>query len=191
MVTLSGIVTPAQPSPGIQTGTSVSLSYSSDGGINWSIFLVCPTDGTGAYSAVWFPPYAGTYQLKSSWSGNSNYASAVSPTATLAVTGSRPPQISLLVSGPGTAARGASVTFEVLATNPGSVGVSPVIYIEISGPGGYYFDTLQVTLVAGSTGTFQFAWQVPSGFLPGDYKISEGLIPPMPVSIARMQIAVT
>jgi len=190
--TVSGVITPTQPSPGIQAGTSVLLAYSSDGGNNWSVFVITQTDGSGTYSVVWFPPYSGTYQLKASWAGNENYAGATSTAATLTVTGSRPPQISLLVSGPRTATKGTSVTFDVLVANPDGSGVTTTLYIEVSGPAGYYyFDTLQVTLAAGATGRFQLTWQVPSGLQTGDYRVVVGLIPPTPASVGQTLITIT
>jgi len=191
-VTISGAITPTQPSPGIQAGTSVLLANSSDGGNSWSVFVITQTDGSGTYSIVWFPPYSGTYQLKASWAGNENYAGASSTAATLTVTGSRPPQISLLVSGPGTATKGTSVTFDVLVANPDGSGVTTTLYIEVSGPGGYYyFDTLQVTLAAAATGRFQLTWQVPSGLQTGDYRVVVGLIPPTPASVGQTLITIT
>jgi hypothetical protein len=187
-VTLSGTVTLTQPSPGIPTGTTVTLSYSLDGA-TWNTFITSKTSSGGAYSIVWYPPYGRTYQIKASWSGDSNYEGSTSSAVSLTVTGDFP-RISLLVSGPSSTVVGSSVTFDVIVNNPGSL-LSTALYVEATGPGGYwYFDTQQITVVASGRGRFQFIWQVPSTASLGQYQVFVGLIPPKPTAIAQTQIIV-
>ena len=188
-VTLSGTITPTQPSPGIPVGTTVTLSYSLDGS-TWNVFIMPQIVGGGAYSAIWYPPYPGTYQIKAAWSGNQDYEGSTSPTVSLTVTGTLPPRIALLVSGPLSTTAGSTVTFDVLITNPGSSMFS-TLYFEVVGPGGYrYFDTQQIAVAADGKGRFQFVWQVPSTANTGQYQVFVGLIPPKPTAIAQTQIIV-
>jgi hypothetical protein len=188
-VTLSGTITPTQPSPGIPTGTTVTLSYSLDGA-TWNTFITTKTSSGGAYSIVWYPPYPNAYQIKASWSGDSSYEGSTSSVASLTVTGTFPPRITLLVSGPSSSVIGSSVTFDVMVNNPGSL-LSTTLYVEVTGPGGYwYFDTQQITVAASGRGIFQFIWQVPSTASTGQYQIFVGLIPPKPTAIAQTQIIV-
>ena len=152
-------------------------------------YITAQTESGGAYSVVWHPPYPNTYRLRASWSGNANYAEATSAPVSLTVTGTPPPQVTLLVSGPASVRRDGMATFEVLVTNPGS-SLTTTICIEVIGPGGYeYFEALQVSIAAGSTGRFQFTWQAPS--TSGTYQVSVGLIPPKPASVSQTQITVT
>jgi len=189
-VTVSGTITPAQPSPEIPVGTTVVLSYSLDGS-TWNIFIMTQTASGGAYSVVWYPPYPKTYQIKATWSGNANYEGSTSSSVSLTVTGTLPSRITLLVSGPTSALRGSVATFEVLVTNPGPP-MSTTLYFEVIGPGGYwYFDAQQVSVEAGGTGRFQFAWHVASTASAGQYQVFVGLIPPKTASISQTQITVT
>jgi hypothetical protein len=183
LVILSGAITPTQPA-----GMTVFLSYSLDGS-TWNTFIVTRTDGSGAYSIAWCPPYPNTYQIRASWSGNAAYAGSTSSASSLSVTGTLPPKVTLLVTGPPSAIRGSTASFDVLVTNPGDF-LMTTLYIEVIGPGGYeYFDTLQVSVAAGSTGRFQFTWQAASA--SGSYQALVGLIPPKPTSISQAQITVT
>ena len=189
-VTISGTITPTQPSPGILAGTTVVLSCSLDGS-TWNVFAMTPTGGGGAYSIVWYPPYKKTYQIKASWGGNSDYGGSTSPAFSLTVTGTAPRRITLLVSGPASKARGSSVTFDVLVTNASS-SMSTTLYLEVVGPGDYrYFDTMQISVDAAGTGRFQFLWQVPSTLSAGQYQVFVGLIPAKPTAIVQTQITVT
>ena len=188
-VTLSGTIVPTQPSPGIPVGTTVVLSYSLDGS-TWNVFIMPQTVGGGAYSAIWYPPYPGTYQIKAAWNGNQDYEGSTSPTVSLTVTGTLLPRIALLVSGPTSTTVGNTVTFDVLVTNPGS-SMSSTLYFEVVGPGGYrYFDTQQISVAADGKGKFQFVWPVPSTASTGQYQVFVGLIPPKPTAIAQTQIIV-
>jgi hypothetical protein len=181
-------MTPAQPSPGIPAGTVVVLSYSLDSGATWNTFMTTQTDGSGGYSTTWYPPYPNTCQLKATWSGNANYVGATSPSVSLTVTGTPSPFVILLASGPPSVTRGGEVVFEVLVTNPGS-SLSGTLYIEVVGPGGYdYFETVQVSVAAGSAGSFQFRWQAPS--VTGTYQVTVGFVPPRLSTIGQTQIAV-
>jgi hypothetical protein len=189
-VTISGTLTPTQPSPGIPTGTTVTLSYSLDAA-TWNTFIVTKTGGGGTYSIVWYPPYGKNqiYQIKASWSGDSNYEGSTSSIVSLTVTGDFP-RISLLVSGPSSTVAGASVTFDVIVTNPGSA-ISTTLYFEVTGPGVYsYFDTQRITVAAGGRGRFQFVWQVSSTASSGQYQILVGLIPPKPTAIAQTLVTI-
>lgn len=184
-VALSGSIS---PNPGV---VAVSISLSRDSGGTWSLLMSVMTDSAGAYSTDWTPPYPGNYLLEASWGGNSNYVGSVSSIATLTVTGSRPPQISLLVTGSASAGRGSLVTFDVLVTNPGS-STTTTVYLEITGPGGYYYwDTVQVSVASGSTARPQFTWQISSSVQGGSYQAIVGLIPPTPTAISQTQIIVT
>jgi hypothetical protein len=187
-VTLSGTITPTQPSPGIPAGTTVLLSYSLDG-TAWNTFIMTQTTGGGAYSVIWYPPYPGSYQIKAAWNGNSDYQGSTSSTATLTVTGTLPPRITLLISGPTSVVSGGSATFDVLADNAGPA-TPTTLYFEVTGPGGYrYFDIQQVTLGTGR-GRFQLVWQVPSTISAGQYQVSVSLVPPRSTAIAQTQITV-
>jgi hypothetical protein len=147
------------------------------------------TDGSGGYSLAWYPPYPNSYQVRASWNGNANYAGATSSAGALSVTGTTPPQVMLLVTGPPSVARGGAATFDLLVTNPGS-SLTTTLYIEVTGPGGYeYFDVLQVSVADGSTGRYQFSWEAPS--TSGTYQVLVGLIPPKPASISQTQMTVT
>lgn len=188
--TLSGTITPAQPLPGIPTGTTVTLSYSPDGAL-WNTFIITKTSSGGAYSIVWYPPYPGTHQIKATWNGNSDYEGSESSTAALTVTGTLPPRITLLISGPTSAARGDSATFDVIVTNPGSA-INTTLYFEVTGADDYkHYDFQQVSVSAGGTGRFQFTWQIPSTVTTGPYQVLVSLIPPKPTAIARTEIAIT
>jgi kumamolisin len=190
-VTISGTITPTHTPPGISAGNNLMLSYSFDSGATWNIFITTQTDNVGSYSVVWYPPYLGTYQLESSWGGNANYQGATSSTRTLTVTGTAQAPISMLVMGANSAGRGSSTSFNVLVTNPGST-MRTTLYLEIAGPGGYwYFDTQQISVTGGSTGEFQFDWQVPSTISTGSYGVNVGLIPPTSSSISQTQITIT
>jgi len=188
-VTLSGTITPAQPSPEIPVGITVVLSYSLDGS-TWNVFIMTQTASGGAYSVVWYPPYPKTYQIRATWSGNANYEGSTSSSVSLTVTGTLPSRITLLVSGPTSTPRGSVATFEVLVTNPGPP-MSTTLYFEVIGTGGYwYFDAQQISVDAGGTGRFQFAWHVPSTASAGQYQVLVGLIPPKTTSMSQTQITV-
>jgi len=188
--TLSGTLTPTQPTPGIPSGTVVTLSYSLNGS-TWTSFITTKTGSGGTYSVAWYPPYPGSYQIKATWSGDQNYGGATSSIASLTVTGALPPRITLLITGPTSTARGASVAFDVLVTNPGS-SLSTTLHFEVTGPGGYrYIDSQRITVGAGEKGRFQFIWQVPSAISAGQYEILVSLIPPKPTAIAQIRITVT
>ena len=49
---------------------SLQISYSGDSGTSWNDITITSTDFNGGYSAMWFPPAIGTYQIKVSWDGN-------------------------------------------------------------------------------------------------------------------------
>ena len=183
LVILSGAITPTQPA-----GMTVSLSYSLDGS-TWNTFIMTRTDGSGAYSVPWCPPYPNAYQIRASWSGNANYAGSTSSASSLSVTGTPPPKVTLLVTGPPSVIRGSTASFDVLVTNSGE-SLTTTLYTEVTGSGGYeYFDSLQVSVAAGSMGRFQFTWQAPSA--SGSYQVVVGLIPPRPACISQTQITIT
>jgi hypothetical protein len=191
-VTISGTITSTHTSPRILAGNIVMLSYSLDGGTTWSIFITTPTDNAGSYSVVWYAAYPGNYQLMSSWGGNANYQGATSSLAPLTATGTAPLPVSMLVTGPNSAGRGSSTSFNVLVTNPGSTTMQTTLYLEITGPGGYwYFDTQQITVTVGSTGRFQFDWQVPGTISAGTYVVNVGLAPGKPTAMAQTQLTLT
>jgi len=187
-VTISGAITPTQPSPGIPTGTMVTLTYSLDG-VAWNMFITTKTSSGGAYSVPWYPPHPSAYQIKASWSGDSNYEGSTSSTVSLTVTGTFK-RVTLLVSGPASTTRGSSATFDVLLNNTDSP-LTTTLYFEVTGPGGYwYFDAQNITVTTSGRGRFQFIWQVPSTASTGQYQVFVGLIPPKPTAIAQTQIFV-
>ncbi|UCE44103.1 MAG: hypothetical protein JSV57_01000 [Candidatus Bathyarchaeota archaeon] len=53
---------------------------------SWRLLKVFVTDENGMYSSAWEPSSAGVYQIRASWSGDSEYASAESNVCTLVVT---------------------------------------------------------------------------------------------------------
>ena len=188
-VTLSGTITPAQPSPGIPSGTTVVLSYGLEGGSR-SIFNMTQTASGGAYSVAWYPPYPGSYLIRASWDGNPNYEGATSSMLSLNVTGVVPPRVTLVLSGPSSASRGDAAAFEILVDNGGSA-LSATLYLEIVGPGGYrYRDFQQIVVGEGRKGRYQFNWQIPSGVSVGQYDVSVGLIPPKPTAATQTVIAI-
>jgi len=189
-VTLSGTLTPTQPTPGIPIGAVVALSYSLNGS-TWISFITAQTGSGGAYSVVWYPPYPGSYQIKAMWSGDQNYEGVTSAVSSLTVTGAFPPRVSLLITGPTSSAKGGSAVFDVLVTNPGS-SLSTTLHFEVTGPGGYRHSELQqIAVGAGEKGRFQFVWLIPSAVSAGQYQILVSLIPPKPAAIAQTQIAIT
>jgi hypothetical protein len=98
----------------------------------------------------------------------------------------------MLVTGPNSAGRASSTSFNVLVTNPGSTTMQTTLYLEITGPGGYYyFDTQQISATGSSTGEFQFDWQIPSTLSAGTYIVNVGLIPGKPTAIAQTQLTLT
>lgn len=189
-VRISGIISLSQPSPGIPVGTFVTISSSTDGGTTWNYLMSTQTNSTSGYSIIWYPPSAGSYQLKASWNGDMNYEGATSSTVGLTVTGTGPPRILLIVSGPSSAARGSTATFDVVIDNPGTP-MTTTLYIEVTGPSGYrYFDTVQISVNGNGFSRFQIAWQVPAAAPTGTYAVTIGLIPPGSASINQTQIAV-
>ena len=188
-VTLSGTLTATQPSPGIPAGATIVLSYSLGGG--YTPFMTTTTASGGGYSVSWIPPYPGSYSLKASWGGDTNYVGSESSVSTLTVAGTVTPQPQLLITGPASASRGTTASLTVLITNPTTQTLTTTLYVEIMGPNGYYyFDTQQATLSASASGTFQFDWQVPSTISTGSYVINVGLIPPTSSSISQTQITI-
>lgn len=177
--------------PGIPSGTTVTLSYSVDGGITWNYFLTAQTNSTAGYLATWYPPYPNTYSIRANWSGDQNYQGSTSDIVTIAVSGTPPARISLLVSGPSATPRGSAAIFNVLVDNAGPTATT-TLFIEVTGPSGYrYFDTLPIMLTGGSSSRFQFTWQVPTSAVSGDYQVVVGLIPPISTSFSSTQITVT
>jgi M6 family metalloprotease-like protein len=192
---LSGTITPTQPSPGIPTGTPVTLSYSSDSGTTWTSFTTVQTDSGGSYSVYWLQPYRYTdFRLRASWNGNTAYEGSTSTSLNSGGT-YRPfySQIYASATGPTSVARGASATFDVqVKCSVSSAGVYRTLYILVTGPDGYqYFDTVTAMVNIGETKGYQFTWDVPSTLTLGTYQIYFGLIPPYPTAISQTQIAVT
>jgi hypothetical protein len=191
---ISGTITPTQSSPGIPTGTPVTLSYSSDSGGTWSNFITVLTSSGGNYSVYWQQPYQyADFRVRASWNGNTAYeGSTSSHQMTSGTYGPFYPPVNVLVSGSGSVARGGSATFDVLVTCPSSYTLDRPLYVTVVGPNGYqYFDTVRVTLSAGETRRYQFIWQAPSTLTTGTYQVYVGLIPPNPAAIDQTQITVT
>ena len=191
---ISGTITPTQPSPGIPTGTPVTLSSSSDSGSTWSNFITVLTNSGGDYSVYWLQPYQYTdLRVRSSWNGNAAYEGSTSFHQTVSGTyGPFYPPVNILVSGSGSVARGGSATFDALITCPSSYTLNRTLYIIVVGPNGYqYFDTVRATLGAGETGRYEFVWQAPSTLTTGTYQVYAGLVPPNPAAIDQTQITVT
>jgi hypothetical protein len=67
-VTLNGSISPQLPSRNVTI-------YARLGSI-WSVLRTLVTDSNGIYSCEWKPGSAGMYQLRASWSGDSEYAGA-------------------------------------------------------------------------------------------------------------------
>ena len=191
--TISGTITPTQPSPGIPTGTPVTLSCSSDGGATWNSFITVQTSGGGDYSVYWQQPYNyADFRVRASWNGNAAYEGSTSSIETLSGTyGPFYPPVNVLVSGPESVARGGSVTFDVLVTSP-SLSVDRTLYIMVVGPDGYqYIDTVGVEVSPGQTKRYQFIWEASPTLVPGTYQVIVGLIPAYPTAISQTEITVT
>jgi len=191
---ISGTITPTQPSPGIPTGTPVTLTYSSDSGAAWNIFITIQTSSGGSYSVYWQQPYQyADFRVRASWNGNAAYAGSTSSDQMIAGTyGPFYPPVNVLVSGSESVARGGSATFDVLVTCSSFYTLDRPLYVMVVGPNGYqYFDTVRATVSAGETRRYQFTWQVPSTLTTGTYQVYVGLIPPHPTAISQTQITVT
>ena len=191
---ISGEITPTQPSPGIPTGTPVTLSYSPDGGGTWSNFITVLTNSGGDYSVYWQQPYQyADFRVRASWNGNAVYEGSTSSFQMVSGTyGPFYPPVSVLVSGSGSVARGGSATFDVIVASPSSYTFDRTLYIIVVGPDGYqYIDTVRAAVNAGETRRYQFVWQAPSSLTTGTYQVYAGLIPPNPAAIDQTQITVT
>jgi hypothetical protein len=75
-LTISGSISPEYP------GESVAMYVSHDG-TSHNTFRTVSTDDLGNYSLTWNFTYSGTYYIRTSWSGTSNYAGADSETLTV------------------------------------------------------------------------------------------------------------
>jgi M6 family metalloprotease-like protein len=191
---ISGTITPTQSSPGIPTGTPVTLSYSSDSGGTWSNFITVLTNSGGDYSVYWQQPYQyADFRVRANWNGNAAYEGSTSSFQMVSgAYGPFYPPVSVLVSGSGSVARGGSVTFDVIVTSPSSYTFDRTLYIIVVGPNGYqYIDTVRAAVNAGETRRYQFVWQAPSSLTTGTYQVYAGLIPPNPAALGQTQIAVT
>jgi hypothetical protein len=191
---ISGTITPTQPSPGIPTGTPVTLSYSSDSGGTWNNFITVLTNSGGDYSVYWQQPYQyADLRVRASWNGNAAYEGSTSSFQMVSGTyGPFYPPVSVLVSGSGSVARGGSATFDVIVASPSSYTIDRTLYIIVVGPDGYqYIDTVRAAVNAGETRRYQFTWQASSSLTTGTYQVYAGLIPPNPAALSQTQIAVT
>jgi len=173
LVGLSGSIT---PNPG---AVQVTLSFSGDSGSTWASFITLVTDGSGSYSTSWTPPYPASYLLKTSWSGNSQYAGSASTSASLTVTGTATPIPTLLLSAPSSASRGQSVTLSIAVFNPTGSLLNANVTVQITGPGNYVsFDVIQVRVAASSQLTSYYDWTAPNQ--PGTYNVTVGLLSTQP-----------
>jgi len=77
-VTVGGSISPVLP------GRNVTI-YVGSGGSPWSVLVTVVTDSDGRYSYRWSPSSGGTYSVRASWSGDSDYAGADSNVFTLSV----------------------------------------------------------------------------------------------------------
>ncbi len=77
-VSIGGTISP------VLLGKNVTL-YVSSGGSSWTVLARVTTDSDGQYSYVWNPSSAGSYSVRASWSGDSNYSGADSNGFTLFV----------------------------------------------------------------------------------------------------------
>lgn len=76
-VTVSGQMSPA--------GSNRTVTIYVGRGSRWSLLGTVLTDSEGRFSYVWIPESAGTYYIRASWSGDSDYAGADSDIHTLMV----------------------------------------------------------------------------------------------------------
>jgi hypothetical protein len=81
-VTVSGTVTPAV------AGVTVTIRVNRDNA-GWTTAGTATTDADGNYEYEWTPSEAGTYQIRASWDGNTNYldSESVTKSVTIASTG--------------------------------------------------------------------------------------------------------
>lgn len=77
-VILSGSIVPAC------SGSTVAISYKSDG--PWSRLATVTSGSDGSFSYSWTPPSLGSYQLMASWDGDSSYSGATSVVVPVTVT---------------------------------------------------------------------------------------------------------
>jgi hypothetical protein len=154
----------------------VTLSFSRDSGSTWTSFITLMTDGTGSYSTNWVPQYPGSYRVESSWSGNNQFAGSTSPPTSLTVTGSVSPNPTVLLTSPGAASIGQTVTMLITVFNPTSAPLNANVTIQITGPNSYVlFDVVQLTVSPSSQGAKYYDWTVPNQ--SGSYMVTVGLLP--------------
>jgi hypothetical protein len=77
-VTISGTTTPAI------AGVTVTIRVNKDNA-GWTTAGTATTDADGNYEYEWTPSEAGTYQVRASWDGNTNYLDSESTTTTVTV----------------------------------------------------------------------------------------------------------
>jgi len=75
-VTISGVINPAR-------SAEVTIEISND---TWSTMIKVTSNSYGTYEYLWSPGESGSYSIKASWSGDSNYLGASSNVVTVLVT---------------------------------------------------------------------------------------------------------
>ena len=78
-VPISGTISPAL------SEALINLEYSADNGDTWNSLTTLTTNTTGGFSYVWIQPTSGLYQIRASWSGNTQYQGATSLPAHLTI----------------------------------------------------------------------------------------------------------
>jgi len=78
-VTISGVINPAR-------SAEVMIEASVDGGDTWALLTTVTSNADGTYEYLWSPGEGGSYSIKASWSGDSNYLGATSNAVTVLVT---------------------------------------------------------------------------------------------------------
>jgi len=78
-VTLEGILTPSN------SGNTINVLVSEDGGRTWSAVSSCTMIAGGIYSTSWRADRIGTFTFKSEWAGSEEYSGCSSNTFTLTI----------------------------------------------------------------------------------------------------------
>lgn len=183
-MTFSGSIA---PNPGV---VPVTISVSINAGTTWSILMAIQTNSSGAYSATWTPPYAGSYSYQASWGGDSQLAGATSSVSPWAITGTPAPSILVLLTAPATASQGQSVTLSVTVFNPTSISIAMSATVQVTGPSNYLlYDLVPVNATATSDTTAYYTWTVPNQ--AGTYTVTVGLLPTGPSAFDTANIVVS
>lgn len=84
MIISGSILTVSGSIPPPQIGVPVTLSYQTDG--SWFTLVMVTSNPDGSYSLTWIPTMIGSYQLRTSWEGDSSFFGAISDDVSVIIT---------------------------------------------------------------------------------------------------------